>query len=564
MSVSTTTHFSASIVFVLFVFVLLPFSSSQNLTQSVTPEKACNLTTNPSFCKSLIPSRARSNLYGYGRYLVNKSLRQSATFSSLIDGTIRGNASLPSQAAGALVDCLLLSQLTTDFLVSSLATLESNDTTKLPDAQGDKVQTLLSAIVTNQQTCLDGLTQANFLKRKNALYAPLVNGTKLYSVSLAMFTHSWVPKKKKTKTAGDAASKTRPGRELLDRLDYEDGLPYWVNRDIFRMNRRMALEEDSVLVSDVVYVAQDGTGNFTAIGDAVAAAPNISDPNGGYFVIYVAAGVYREYVSIDKRKKNIMMVGDGINQTIITGNRSVGDGWTTFNSATLAVVGQGFVGIGFTVQNTAGPAKGQAVAVRNGADTSTFYQCSFEGYQDTLYTHSMRQFYRECDVYGTVDFIFGNAAVVFQDSNLYARLPLPGQANMFTAQGRTDPNQNTGTSIINCSVLAAPDLAADGKTQSYLGRPWKEYSRTVYMHSFIDGLIDPTGWSPWSGDFALSTLYYGEYGNRGPGSDTSKRVQWLGYHAMALNETSNFTVVNFVQGDVWLPATSVTFSAGLD
>ncbi|CAN6468665.1 unnamed protein product [Victoria cruziana] len=329
------------------------------------------------------------------------------------------------------------------------------------------------------------------------------------------------------------------------------------------MNRRMALDGDGVLLSDVVHVAKDGSGNFTAIGDAVAAAPNNSDASGGYFVIYVAAGVYQEYVSIDKNKRNIMMVGDGINRTILTGNRSVGDGWTTFSSATLAVVGQGFVGIGFTVKNTAGPAKGQAVAVRNGADSSTFYQCSFEGYQDTLYTHSMRQFYRECDVYGTVDFIFGNAAVVFQDCNLYARQPLHGQANMFTAQGRTDPNQNTGTSIINCSVLATPDLAADGRTQSYLGRPWKEYSRTVFIHSFIDGLINPAGWSSWTGDFALSTLYYGEYGNRGPGSDTSRRVQWPGYHAMTLNETSNFTVNNFVQGDLWLPATSVAFSGGL-
>ena len=82
------------------------------------------------------------------------------------------------------------------------------------------------------------------------------------------------------------------------------------------------------------------------------------------------------------------------------------------------------------------------MAARNGADLSTFYHCSFEGYQDTLYTHSLRQFYRECDIYGTVDFIFGNAAVVFQDCNIYPRLPLQGQFNAIsiTAQGGTDPN----------------------------------------------------------------------------------------------------------------------------
>ncbi|ONK63361.1 uncharacterized protein A4U43_C07F14250, partial [Asparagus officinalis] len=179
-------------------------------------------------------------------------------------------------------------------------------------------------------------------------------------------------------------------------------------------------------------------------------------------------------------KRYVMMIGDGINETVVTGDRNNFDGWTTFNSATLAVMGQGFVAINMTFQNTAGPAKHQAVAVRNGADLSTFYRCSFEGYQDTLYTHSMRQFYKDCDIYGTVDFIFGNAAVIFQNCNIYSRLPLQGQSNTITAQGRTDPNQNTGTSIQNCNLLASPDLSADnGSTLTYLGRPWKEYSRTV-------------------------------------------------------------------------------------
>lgn len=62
----------------------------------------------------------------------------------------------------------------------------------------------------------------------------------------------------------------------------------------------------------------------------------------------------------------------------------------------------------------------------------------------TRYTHSLRQFYRECDIYGTVDFIFGNAAAIFQNCSLFARKPLPDQKNIFTAQGRSDPNQNTG------------------------------------------------------------------------------------------------------------------------
>lgn len=230
-----------------------------------------------------------------------------------------------------------------------------------------------------------------------------------------------------------------------------------------------------------------------------------------------------------------------------------------------AVVGQGFVAINMTFRNTAGAIKHQAVAVRSGADLSTFYLCSFEGYQDTLYAHSMRQFYAQCDIYGTVDYIFGNSAVVFQNCNMYSRLPMQGQQNTVTAQGRTDPNQNTGISIQGGNFLAAADLAAsNGSTQTYLGRPWKQYSRTVIMSAFMGSLIPPAGWLPWDGDFALSTLYYAEYDNSGPGSNTSGRVSWPGYHVVTNStEVLNFTVSNFILGDNWVPQTGVPYTSGL-
>lgn len=95
-------------------------------------------------------------------------------------------------------------------------------------------------------------------------------------------------------------------------------------------------EADAVQVSDIVTVIQNGTGNFTTIKEAIAAAPNKTDGSNGYFLIYVTAGLYEEYVEIPKNKRYVMMIGDGINQTVITGNRSVVDGWTTFNSATFS------------------------------------------------------------------------------------------------------------------------------------------------------------------------------------------------------------------------------------
>lgn len=93
--------------------------------------------------------------------------------------------------------------------------------------------------------------------------------------------------------------------------------------------------DDQIAVRDIVVVSQDGSGNFTTINEAIAAAPNNSAPSDGYFLIFVSAGIYEEYVSIAKNKRYLMMIGDGINQTVVTGNRSVVDGWTTFNSATF-------------------------------------------------------------------------------------------------------------------------------------------------------------------------------------------------------------------------------------
>ncbi|KAL5996196.1 hypothetical protein ACLOJK_026270 [Asimina triloba] len=566
---ASTTITSLSIISSLLLFsLLLSPSLAQQVVAPTTPvgtSTACNATLYPDFCKSVLPSNGSSNLYDYGRFCVRRSLSIAQRFSALVDSYLGKRSSLTLTAIRALEDCKLLSGLNQDYLVTAAATLAASNS--LLDTQTDYAQALLSALLTNHQTCLDGLQAASSAwSIRNGLSAPISNGDKLYSVSLSFFSRAWGRSKRKSKPRKSGS------RKLFSEIEIpSDGrLPFIMSdshRDVFESvsKRRLAQTgpDDSVLISDVVTVSQNGSGNFTTIGDAVAAAPNNTNSDSGYFLIYVQQGVYEEYVSIDKPKKNLMMIGDGINQTVITGNRSVVDGWTTFNSATFAVVGQGFVGMDMTIRNTAGAAKHQAVALRCGADLSVFYRCSFEAYQDTLYTHSLRQFYRECDVYGTVDFIFGNSAVVFQTCNLYPRLPMQGQFDAITAQGRTDPNQNTGISIQNCTITPAADLAASGgSTQTYLGRPWKEYSRTVYLQSYMAGFINPTGWSPWSGDFALSTLYYAEYSNTGPGSNVSSRVTWPGYHVID-NATvaSNFTVANFLLGDNWIPQAGVPYES---
>ncbi|KAL8552552.1 hypothetical protein ACS0TY_001298 [Phlomoides rotata] len=425
----------------------------------------------------------------------------------------------------AWADCLKLYQSTIDQLNNTI-----NPSIKCTDFDA---QTWLSTALTNLETCRTGFLELGV----SDFLLPLMsnNVSKLICNTLAL---------------GDNHTTHETNAY------YGDGFPAWFNAGDRRLLQTTGVRANLV-------VAQDGSGNHRTIKAALDAAARRS--GSGRFVIHVKRGVYRENLEIGNKMKNIMLVGDGMKYTVITGSRSVGGGFTTFNSATLAVTGEGFIARGITFRNTAGPQNHQAVALRSGADLSVFYRCSFEGYQDTLYVHSQRQFYKECYIYGTVDFIFGNAAAVLQNCMIYARRPMAQQKNTITAQGRTDPNQNTGISIHNSRVMAASDLVPVlGSFRSFLGRPWKQYSRTVFMQTYLDSLVDPAGWLEWDGDFALNTLYYGEYRNSGPGSGTGRRVRWRGYRVITnAAEAGRFTVANFVAGRSWLPATGVPFTAGL-
>lgn len=232
-------------------------------------------------------------------------------------------------------------------------------------------------------------------------------------------------------------------------------------------------------------------------------------------------------------------------------------------STDAAVAGEGFLARDLTIENTAGPSKHQAVALRVNADLSAFYNCEILGYQDTLYVHSLRQFYRNCLIQGTVDFIFGNAAVVLQECDIQARRPNPGQKNMVTAHGRIDQDEPTAISIHRCKIGATADLNGT-LNPTYLGRPWKQYSRTVIIESEIGGAVHPAGWHEWNGDFGLDTLYYGEYENTGPGAGTDRRVNWTGHKIInSSHEAVQFTPGVFISGSDWLGSTGFPYDLGL-
>ncbi|XP_019091515.1 PREDICTED: pectinesterase/pectinesterase inhibitor 18-like [Camelina sativa] len=300
-----------------------------------------------------------------------------------------------------------------------------------------------------------------------------------------------------------------------------------------------------------------------SLNEAISVVP---ENNKRRFIVYVKKGVYKETIKIGKRKTNLMLIGDGRDITILTGNLNAKDGYSIKESATFATSANGFMALDIWFQNTAGPAKEQAVALRVSADVSVIYRCRIDGYQDTLFADMYRQFYRDCYITGTIDFIFGDAAAVFQNCEIVARKPMSGQSNVLTSQGRIDPAKNSGFSFQGCNILASLDLAPiKGTIKSFLGRPWKTFSRVVIMQSFIDDFIDLAGWTPMYNDVGrLSTLFFGEYENKGPGADTRSRVKWHGYKMITdPKEASKFTVANLINGHLWLNSTGVPYKEGL-
>ncbi|KAF2288273.1 hypothetical protein GH714_005761 [Hevea brasiliensis] len=427
----------------------------------------------------------------------------------------------------------------------------------------------LSAALSNQDTCLEGF-EGTDRHLENFVKGSLKQVTQLIGNVLALYTqlHSMPFKPSRNGTTKNSSPE----------------FPEWMTE-----GDQELLKFSSLGVHVDAIVSLDGSGHYRTITEALNEAPSYSNRR---YIIYVKQGVYRENIDMKKKKTNIMLVGDGIGKTVVTGNRNFMQGWTTFRTATVgeylknymlecyfyeiqanmtflfnllsliifwvlvAVSGKGFIARDMTFRNTAGPKNHQAVALRVDSDQSAFYRCSMEGYQDTLYAHSLRQFYRECDIYGTIDYIFGNGAAVFQKCKIYTRVPLPLQKVTITAQGRKNPHQSTGFSIQDSYIFATQP--------TYLGRPWKQFSRTVFMNTYVGGLVQPRGWLEWYGNFALSTLWYGEYRNYGPGASLSGRIKWPGYHIIRDAATAKFfTAGEFIDGMSWLPSTGVKFTAGL-
>ncbi|XP_045788083.1 pectinesterase 3-like [Trifolium pratense] len=519
------------------------------LTPATSLKAVCEATQYPNSCFSAISSLPDSNTTD-PEQLFKLSLKVAIDeLSNLTRGfSDKIKASGDTRLKKAIEVCGSVLNDSLDRLNDSMSTIVSGEKILSPTKIRD-VETWISAAITDHDTCLDAVGELNSTAAKNIrseIETAMRNSTEFASNSLAIVT-------KVIRLLSNFEVSNHHRRLLGD-------FPEWLGA---AERRLLAAEGNGTTVipdtPDAV-VAKDGSGQYKTIGEALKIVPKKSLKR---FVVYVKKGEYVENIDLDKNTWNVMIYGDGMTETVVSGSRNFMDGTPTFETATFAVKGKGFIAKDIQFKNTAGASKHQAVALRSGSDESVFYRCSFVGFQDTLYAHSNRQFYRDCDITGTIDFIFGNAAVVFQNCKIMPRQPMANQFNTITAQGKKDPNQNTGIVIQKSTITTLPNDNLIAPT--YLGRPWKDFSTTIIMKSQIGSFLKPVGWISWVFNVdPPSSILYAEYQNTGPGAAVDQRVKWAGYKsALEDGEALKFTVDSFIQGPEWLPNAAVQFDSTL-
>ena len=263
----------------------------------------------------------------------------------------------------------------------------------------------------------------------------------------------------------------------------------------------------------------NGSGDFKTIQEAINA---VADYRKKETVIYIKKGTYKEKLVLPASKNNVTFIGEDRDQTIITYDdyaskkNAFGEEMGTTGSSGFFIFGDEFRADNITFENSSGPV-GQAVAVRVDGDKAIFRNCRFLGNQDTLYLHGSRsrQYYKNCYIEGTVDFIFGWSVAVFDQCDIFCK-----DAGYITAAS-TDQTSEYGFVFLNCRITG------NGEAGSFfLGRPWRPWANVVYLNCFLDKQIKKEGWSNWGDPEKEKTTFYAEYQNFGPGAVPGSRISW--------------------------------------
>ncbi len=268
-------------------------------------------------------------------------------------------------------------------------------------------------------------------------------------------------------------------------------------------------------------VAKDGSGDFFTVQEAIDAIPDFRKNQRTR--IYIRNGVYREKLILPESKINVSFIGEDMEKTVLCYDdyaqkkNLFGEEKGTSGSASFYIYGHDFHAFNLTFENTAGPV-GQAVAAFVSGDRAVFRHCRFLGNQDTLYTYGKqsRQYYHDCYIEGTVDFIFGSSTAFFDECEIHAK-----RAGGYLTAASTPQHIQYGYVFDHCR------LTADNEVHSVaLGRPWRPYAQTVYLYCQMDGFIAPTGWNNWGNPANEQTAFYGESHSHGKGAQMSQRVAW--------------------------------------
>ncbi|ULC59028.1 pectinesterase family protein [Flaviramulus sp. BrNp1-15] len=291
-------------------------------------------------------------------------------------------------------------------------------------------------------------------------------------------------------------------------------------------------------------VDSEGNGDFLKIQYAINAIPDFRKKE---TKIFIKNGIYKEKLILPTSKTNVTFVGENKNKTILTYNdfakkhNVFGEEMGTTGSTSFFVFGNDFKAQNITFENSAGPV-GQAVAVRVDGDRVIFKNCKFLGNQDTLYLHgkNSRQYYKDCYIEGTVDFIFGWSTAFFENCEIFCK-----NKGYITAASTTKETKY-GFVFKNCKITGN----ALEKT-FYLGRPWRNYAKTVWIDCYMDKIIKPEGWHNWKKPKAEKTTFYAEYNSTGPGA-SNKRVKWA--KKISKKRSKTYNLKNVLKGqDNWSP-----------
>jgi pectinesterase len=295
---------------------------------------------------------------------------------------------------------------------------------------------------------------------------------------------------------------------------------------------------NSAYAQVTITVSADGKGDYKTIQEAIDHCKAFQSTE---TIIQIKQGIYKEKILIDTFYTHLILVGESAESTIITFDDHAGmPNIGTFNSYTMKVMGNDIVIENLTIENASGE-KGQAVALHIEGDRCVVRNCRLLGNQDTLYAAGpkSRQYYSNCYISGTTDFIFGAATAVFDCCTLHSK------RNSFVTAASTPQENAYGYVFLNCKLTA--DANVD---KVYLGRPWRDHAKVVFVNCQMGKHILAEGWHNWGKPEREKTAFYAEYNSVGDGANAQGRMAWS--HQLSRKQSKQYTLCQiFKQNSSW-------------